>query len=562
VYFDTSAAIITLVLFGRVMESRAKGRASEAIRKIAGLQARQARIIRDGREFEVPIEQVQRGDLMIVRPGEKIPTDGIVREGNSAVDESMLTGESLPVDKQPDDHVAGATINRMGSLRIEATKVGRETALAQIIRVVEEAQASKPPLARLADRIASYFVPAVIGVGLLTFVLWLVFGAEPALTKALVNFVAVLIIACPCALGLATPTSIVVGIGRGAELGILIRRGEALERAGELTTVVLDKTGTLTRGEPSVRAVKPLASEWTQERLLQLAASVEQESEHPLGKAVVQHASAEGLKLQEVSGFTALPGRGVRATVGQQVVYLGNRRLMETERIQPDPVAHTTAEQLAADGFTPMYLAVRVPNHQNVDADATSIVGVIVGLLAVGDTLKSHSRDAVQALHRMGLEVLILTGDTARTAQAVAREVGIDGVLAEVLPEQKAKTIQELQQRGKVVTMVGDGINDAPALAQADIGIAIGTGTDIAAEAAAVTLIRGDLRGVVTAITLSQATIRNIKQNLFAAFVYNVLLIPAAALGYLNPVWAAAAMALSSVSVVGNALRLRRFQRS
>jgi P-type Cu+ transporter len=558
VYFDTSAAIITLILFGRLLESRAKGRASEAIRKLAGLQAKHARVIRDGRELEIPTDEVKAGDLMIVRPGEKIPTDGVVRQGASAVDESMLTGESLPVDKQPGDRVIGATLNRTGSLRVEATRVGRDTALAQIIRVVEEAQAAKPPLARLADRIAAYFVPAVLGIAALTFTLWLLLGPPPALTKALINFVAVLIVACPCALGLATPISIVVGTGRGAELGILIRRGEALERAGQLTTIVFDKTGTLTRGEPSVSTVMPLAPDWTAGRIIELAAAVEQDSEHPVGKAIVAYAREQKVSRREATGFTAVPGHGVRADVDGWSVYLGNLRLMEVEGISVKPEAERTASQLAASGLTPMYLAVR-PSSPSAKPQQP---GEIVGILAVADTLKSHAREVVEALHRFGLEVLMLTGDTTPTAQAIAQQVKIDGVLAEVLPEQKAKEIKRLQERGKVVAMVGDGINDAPALAQADIGIAIVTGTDIAMEAADVILIRGDLRGVVTAITLSRAVTRNIQQNLFAAFIYNVLLIPAAALGYLNPIWAAAAMALSSVSVVGNALRLRRFSPS
>jgi len=554
VYFDTSASIITLILFGRLLESRAKGRASEAIRKLAALQARTARVIRDSREMEIPAEDVKVGDLMIVRPGEKIPTDGMVRQGASAVDESMLTGESLPVDKQSGDLVFGATLNRAGSLRVEATKVGRETALAQIIRVVEEAQASKPPLARLADRIAAYFVPAVLAIAALTFLFWLLYGPPPALTKALINSVAVLIIACPCALGLATPTSIVVGTGRGAELGILIRRGEALERAGQLRTVVFDKTGTLTRGGPSVTAVRSLVPDWSTERFMELAAAAEQDSEHPVGKAIVAYAGAHQVPRRQAQSFTAVPGHGVRAEVDEWQIYLGNLGLMEVEGISVTPSAEKTASEFAAAGWTPLYLAVR--RRQD---GGTKDPGVIVGVLAVADTLKPHARETVEALHGLGTEVLMLTGDTTRTAEAIARQVGIDAVLAEVLPEQKADQIKRLQQQGKVVAMVGDGINDAPALAQADIGIAIGTGTDVAIETADVILIRDDLRGVVTAIALSRTVTRNIKQNLFAAFIYNVLLIPAAGLGYLNPIWAAAAMALSSVSVVGNALRLKRF---
>jgi len=562
VYFDTSAAIITLILFGRVLEAQARGRASEAIRKLAGLQAKQARVIRDGHERDIPIEEVQVGDLVMVRPGEKAPVDGIVRHGTSAVDESMITGESLPVDKQPGDVVIGATLNQTGSLRIEATKVGRDTALAHILRLVEEAQAAKPPLAKLADRIAAYFVPSVIGIAGVTFGLWLVLGPPPALTHALINFVAVLIVACPCALGLATPTSIMVGIGKGAEHGILIRGGDALERAYRLTTVVLDKTGTLTRGLPSVAAVVQLAEGWTAKQVMAIAASAEQGSEHPVGAAIVRYAHLQGLKVEDAEEFDAVPGHGIRARVGDQCVYLGNLRLMEAEGITVEPEAEKTADQLAAAGLTPMYVAVRgneTPgDHEHPSGQYPS--GQIVGLLAVTDLLKEHAREAVNSLHRLGLDVIMLTGDNRRAARAIADQLRIDRVVAEVLPGQKAREIRRLQKEGKIVAMVGDGINDAPALAQADIGIAIGTGTDVAMETADITLMRGDLRDVVTAIALSRATTRNIKQNLFAAFIYNILLIPAAALGYLNPIWAAAAMGLSSVSVVGNALRLKWFR--
>ncbi len=551
VYFDTSAAIITLILFGRLMETRARGRASEAIRQLIGLQPKQARVIRDGRELDIPIEEVRVGDLVIIRPGEKVPVDGIVRLGTSAIDESMITGESLPVDKKPGDVVIGATLNRTGSLRVEAMKVGRDSALGRIIRIVEEAQAAKPPLAKLADRVAAYFVPAVIGIAAMTFGLWLSFGTPPALNQALINFVAVLIIACPCALGLATPISIMVGVGKGAEHGVLIRGGDALERAQQLTTVVLDKTGTLTRGEPSVAKVVPLTNGWAEEQMLALAAAVECGSEHPIGQAILRQAQDLGLKIEEASDFAAVPGHGVRARVGAQMVYLGNLRLMEVEGITVGTTAEQAAGDLAAHGLTPMYLAVK--------SQTPSASPQLLGLLAA-DTLKDHSREAVGALRRLGLDVVMLTGDNRRTATAIAAQAGIDRVLAEVLPEQKAREVKRLQDEGHIVAMVGDGINDAPALAQADVGIAIGTGTDVAMETADLTLISGDIRGVVTAIGLSQATVRNIKQNLFAAFIYNVLLIPAAALGYLNPIWAAAAMGLSSVSVVGNALRLRRFK--
>jgi Cu+-exporting ATPase len=556
VYFDTSASIVTLILFGRWLEARAKGRASEAIRALAGLQPRRARVIRDGRELDLPTEDVRVGDLVVVRPGDTIPVDGVVRQGASAVDESMITGESLPVDKQPGDPVIGATLNRAGSLRVEAAKVGRDTALARIIRIVEQAQAAKPPLARLADRIAAVFVPAVLGIAGATLLLWWLLGPAPAFTHALLNAVAVLIIACPCALGLATPTSVMVGIGKGAEHGLLIRGGDALERAHRLTTVVLDKTGTITRGEPSVGAILPFAAGWTAEQVVAVAASAEQDSEHPVGEAIVRHAKAQGLALRALQAFTAVPGHGVRATVAgppaAQLVLLGNLRLMERERVPVPPPAQQAAEHLAAAGVTPMYVAVG-------PAGGRAGGGDVVGVIAVADTLKEHARDTVAALQRLGLDVIVLTGDNQRTARAIAEQLKITRVLADVLPDQKAREIKRLQDEGGVVAMVGDGINDAPALAQADVGIAIGTGTDVAMEAADLTLLTGDPRGIVTAIALSRATIRNIKQNLAAAFLYNILLIPAAAMGLLNPIWAAGAMALSSVSVVGNALRLRRF---
>ncbi len=557
VYFDTSAAIIALILFGRLLESRAKGRASEAIRKLAGLQQKTARILRGSREIDIPIEDVGVGDLVLIRPGEKVPVDGTVRDGTSAVDESMITGESLPVDKKSGDMVIGATLNRTGSLTIEATKVGRETALARIIAIVQEAQAAKPHLARLADQIASYFVPAVIGMALLTFVAWLAFGPEPALTRALINFVAVMIVACPCALGLATPTSVMVGIGKGAESGVLIRSGEALEQAQHLTTVVLDKTGTLTKGDPSVGAVVPLAEGWTEDGVLSLAAALERKSEHPVGEAIVRYAHARSLALEEPTEFAALPGKGIHAKVAGRTIYFGNRSLMQTTRTTVTEEAGQAVDKLASAGMTAMYLAV---NGQGPAAGDTSTTGEVVGIIGAMDQPKEHAREVVAALHQLGVDVIMLTGDNRRTAQAIADQLKIDRALADVLPDQKAHEIKRLQTDGKIVAMVGDGINDAPALAQADVGLAIGTGTDVAMEAADVTLIRGDLRGIVSAIALSRATTRNIKQNLFAAFIYNVLLIPAAAFGLLSPIWAAAAMALSSVSVVSNALRLRRFK--
>ncbi|MGQ9601148.1 MAG: heavy metal translocating P-type ATPase [Candidatus Bipolaricaulia bacterium] len=549
VYFDTAAAIIVLILLGRLLEARARGRTSEAIKKLVGLQPKTARVIREGQEIEIPLKEVAVGDLVVVRPGEKVPVDGVVVEGYSAVDESMLTGESLPVEKQAGSEVIGGTLNRTGSFKFRATKVGKETALAQIIRLVEEAQGSKPPIARLADLIASYFVPAVIGIALITFGAWLLFGPEPRLTYALLNFIAVLIIACPCALGLATPTSIIVGTGKGAEQGILIRGGEALEMAHKLDTIVLDKTGTLTRGIPEVTDI--IARDGSGEELLALAASAERRSEHPLGEAIVRRARELELEPADPEEFEALPGRGVRARLAGRGVLLGTPRLMEDEGLDPGGLRQE-AERFSSEGKTPIFLAVD---------------GKAAGIIAVADTLKEGAREAVQALKELGLEVLMITGDNRRTAEAIARKAGIEKVLAEVLPQEKVSKIKELQAEGKHVAMVGDGINDAPALAQADIGIAIGTGTDVAIEAADITLIGGDLRGVVTAIALSRATIRNIRQNLFWAFFYNAVLIPVAAgilypfFGLLlSPIFAAAAMGASSVTVVSNALRLRRFK--
>ena len=550
VYFDTSAAIIVLILLGRLLEARAKGRTSEAIKKLIGLQPKTARVIRNGEEKDIPVEEVALGDIVVVRPGEKISVDGIVREGYSSVDESMVTGESLPVEKKVGDTVIGATINKTGTFRFEATKVGRDTVLAQIIRLVQEAQGSKPPIARMVDVIASYFVPVVISIAIVTFIIWYFFGPHPALTYAFLNFVAVLIIACPCALGLATPTSIMVGTGKGAENGILIRGAEALETAHRLNTIVLDKTGTLTRGEPSVTDI--VASErFTKKEILILAASAEKGSEHPLGEAIVNKAKEEDLTLLDSKEFQAIAGHGIEVMIDSKRILLGNLRLMEQRGVVLNGLSDR-AEHLSNEGKTPMFLAVE---------------GEAAGIIAVADTLKENSKEAVEALNRMGLEVVMLTGDNQRTAKAIAHQIGIDRVLAEVLPEKKAEEIKRLQAEGKKVGMVGDGINDAPALAQADVGIAIGTGTDVAMESSDITLIGGDLRGIVTAIALSKATIRNIKQNLFWAFAYNTILIPVAAgvlfpfFGILlNPIFAAGAMAFSSVTVVSNALRLRRFK--
>jgi Cu+-exporting ATPase len=550
VYFDTSAAIIVLILLGRFLEARAKGRTSEAIKKLIGLQPKTARVIRNGNEVDVPVETVIPGDFVIVRPGEKIPVDGIVREGYSSVDESMVTGESLPVEKKTGDTVIGATINKTGTFKFEATKVGKDTVLAQIIRLVQEAQGSKPPIARMVDVIASYFVPVVIAIAIVTFLVWYFFGPHPALTYAFLNFVAVLIIACPCALGLATPTSIMVGTGKGAENGILIRGAEALETAHQLNTIVLDKTGTLTKGEPSVTDI--IESErFSKKEILTLAASAEKGSEHPLGEAIVNKAKEENLILLDSKNFQAIAGHGIEVTIDSKKVLLGNLRLMEERKVFLNGLSEK-AEHFSGEGKTPMFLAV--------DGEAA-------GIIAVADTLKENSKGAVESLHRMGLEVVMLTGDNQRTARAIAQQIGIDRILAEVLPGMKAEEVKRLQSEGKKVGMVGDGINDAPALAQADVGIALGTGTDVAMESSDITLIGGDLRGVVTAIALSKATIRNIKQNLFWAFAYNTILIPVAAGALfpffgilLNPIFAAGAMAFSSVTVVTNALRLRRFK--
>jgi Cu+-exporting ATPase len=550
VYFDTAGAIIVLILLGRLLEARAKGQTSEAIRKLMGLRAKTAMVVRDGREVDIPVEEVVIEDMVVVRPGEKIPVDGIIKEGHSSVDESMVTGESMPVEKNAGDEVIGATINKTGTFRFEATKVGKDTVLSQIIEMVEEAQGSKPPIARLADTIAGFFVPAVIGIAIITFIVWYLFGPAPALTYAMLNFVAVLIIACPCALGLATPTSIMVGTGKGAENGVLIRGGEALETAHKLSAVVMDKTGTLTRGEPSVTDVVE-SDGFTEDEILRFAASAEKGSEHPLGEAIVNRAKEENIPLMNPENFHAIAGHGIEATIDGRSLIMGNLKLMRDREI-PLNGLEERAEELSGQGKTPMFVAIdRNP----------------AGIIAVADTLKENSKEAVEALRGMGVEVAMITGDNRKTAKAIARQIGIDRVLAEVLPEVKADEVKRLQAEGKRVAMVGDGINDAPALAQADVGIAIGTGTDVAMESADITLISGDLRGVVTAIALSRATIRNIKQNLFWAFAYNSILIPVAAgvlfpfFGILlNPIFAAAAMGLSSVTVVSNALRLKRFK--
>ncbi len=550
VYYETASIIIVFILLGRYLEAQAKGRTSEAIRRLMGLRARTARVIRDGAEADIPVEDVRVDDVVIVRPGEKIPVDGIVLEGFSTIDESMITGESMPVEKAAGAEVIGATINKTGTFKFRATKVGRDTALAQIIRLVEEAQGTKAPIQRLADRVAAYFVPAVIAIAVVTAGVWLVFGPRPALTYALLNFVAVLIIACPCALGLATPTAIMVGTGRGAEAGILIRGGEALEIAHKVTAVVLDKTGTLTRGAPAVTDVVP-ANDFDEASLLRLVATAERGSEHPIGEAIVARARSEGASLGEPATFVAIPGQGIAATVDGRSVLAGNAALMSQHNISLDGLA-ARADALAAEGKTPMLAAID---------------GKAAGLIGVADTLKPHSREVVAALRRRGLRVVMLTGDNRRTAEAIAKQVGVDRVLAEVKPEEKAARVEALQREGFVVAMVGDGINDAPALARADLGIAIGAGTDVAIESAGIVLIGEDLRGVLSAIDLSRRTMRTIRQNLFWAFAYNVALIPVAAgvlypfTGHLlSPMLAALAMAASSVTVVSNSLRLRSYR--
>lgn len=546
-YFETAGVIITLILLGKYLEAVAKGRTSEAIKKLMGLAPKTATVIIDGKEQVIPIEKVQVGDVLVVRPGERIPVDGVVVSGHTSVDESMLTGESLPVEKQAGSEVVGASINQNGTITIRASRVGKDTVLAQIIKLVEEAQGSKAPIAQLADIVAGYFVPTVMAIAVLAGLAWFLSGESAAF--ALTIFISVLVIACPCALGLATPTAIMVGTGKGAEHGILIKSGTALETAHRVQVVVLDKTGTITAGRPEVTDVIPV-EDVAPERLLQLAASAERGSEHPLGEAVVRRAEADGLPLLPGEDFQAIPGHGIEVKIEGLTVLLGNRKLMDDRGISV--TLERESDALAEEGKTPMYVAVD---------------GRLVGIIAVADVIKPSSKEAVAKLHRMGIQVAMVTGDNRRTANAIARQVGVDQVLAEVLPEDKAREVKKLQDEGKKVAMVGDGINDAPALAQADLGIAIGSGTDVAMESADIVLMRSDLLDVAAAIELSRATIKNIKQNLFWAFAYNTAGIPIAAgvlhaFGgpLLNPMIAAAAMAFSSVSVVSNALRLRRFR--
>ena len=545
-YFDTAALIVALILLGKLLEEIAKGKASEAVRKLMDLQPRMARVVRDGKEVEMPVERVEVGDLVVVRPGEKIPVDGVVVEGYSSIDESMITGESIPVEKSINDEVIGATLNKTGMLKFKATKVGADTTLSQIITLVEEAQLSSAPMQRLADRVAAYFVPTVIGIALLIFVFW--YFNTGSLTFALTRFIAVVIVACPCALGIATPAAIMVGTGKGAENGILIKGGEYLEKTRKLQAILFDKTGTLTKGKPSVTDIVCFGG-FREEEILRLSAVAEKGSEHPLGEAILEKAEEERLRVDDPEFFEAVPGLGVKATYRGRVILLGNRRLMKENKIGLSGT-EKSLKRLEGEGKTVMILAVDKK---------------VAGLVAVADTLKEYSKEAVGALQRMGIRVVMLTGDNERTAKAIAKELGIERVLAEVLPGAKANEVKRLQEEGLVVGMVGDGINDAPALAQADVGIAIGGGTDVAVETGDIVLIKDDLRDVVTAIQLSRSTVQKIMQNLFWAFSYNTALIPLAAgilapLGIvMHPIFAAAAMALSSVSVVTNSLLLRRF---
>ncbi len=547
-YFETAATIITLIRVGKYLEVRAKGRTGDAIRKLMGLRPKQARVLRDGLEIEIASADVQVGDHVIVRPGETFPVDGVVIEGHSAADESMLTGESMPVEKSPGNPVIGATLNKQGRLVFEATKVGKATALAQIIRLVEDAQGSKPPIQKLGDQVSAIFVPAVILIAAVTFAVW--FFAFPTVTptetftRAMINAVAVMLIACPCAMGLATPTAVMVGTGRGAEMGVLIKSGGALERASDITMVVLDKTGTLTRGQPAVTDIVMGSFQQGETEFLRLVASAEDASEHPLGEAIVAEAKARKLSLSRPAVFISETGRGVSAEVDGRQLLVGNLRWMQERGLGLDGLG-ADVDRLQGEGKTAILVAVD---------------GKLGGLFGVADTLKDRSVEAVQALHKMGLKVAMLTGDNRVVAEAIGKHLGLDRIFADVLPEQKVAEVRKLQEQGEVVAMVGDGINDAPSLAQADLGIAIGTGTDVAMAAAPVVLITGDLLGVPRAIALARHSLRTIRQNLFWAFFYNVLLIPAAAIGLLNPMLAAGAMAISDVFVIGNSLRLRHFK--
>lgn len=539
-YYEAAVVVMTLIVLGKLLEIRAKGQTSEAIKKLMGLQAKTARVIRNGEEMDIPIEEVESGDVIFVRAGEKIPVDGIIIDGSTSVDESMLTGESMPVGKKAGDNVIGATVNKHGSFKFKATKVGKDTALSQIIKLVEEAQGSKAPIQQLADKISGVFVPIVILIALATFgITYFLVGFTPAL----VSTIAVLVIACPCALGLATPTAVMVGTGKGAENGLLIKGAEHLQKSQRVTTVVLDKTGTITKGEPDVTDIVSYGN-FSEDELLQIAASAEKGSEHPLGEAIVNGAKDKGLQIQDSKNFNAIPGHGIQVEINNQLVLIGNKKLMVKNNIDIN-AALSRMEKLEGEGKTAMLMAVE---------------GSLAAIIAVADTVKETSAEAIKALKQLGIEVIMITGDNRLTAEAIAKQVGVDRVLAEVLPEDKSAEVEKLKQEGKVVAMVGDGINDAPALAAADVGIAIGTGTDVAMEAADITLMRGDLMGIVDTIRLSKSTMRKIRQNLFWAFAYNIVLIPVAAIGLLNPILAGGAMAFSSVSVVGNTLFLRKWK--
>ena len=549
-FWDVIAVVLGLVVLGQALEMRARGRTSEAVQRLIGLRPKTARVVRDGEEVDIPLAEVRVGDTLRVRPGEKIPVDGTVIDGHSLVDESMLTGEPMPVEKSVDTEVAGGTLNKSGTFLFTATRVGKDTALSRIVELVRQAQGAKPAIGKLADQVSAWFVPTVLIIAVIAFVAWFDFGPEPHLNFAMVAAVTVLVIACPCALGLATPMSVMVGVGKAAEYGILIRNGDALQQAGQLTTVVLDKTGTVTLGKPAVTALIP-ATGWSEAELLRLAASLETGSEHPLAEAIVAAASARGLALAPLQDFHAIAGHGVQGRINGKSVFFGNARLMQRQRIDIHAL-QAQADQLAAQAATPMFFAVG---------------GKLAGIIAVADPIKPDSQQAIARLHQLGIKVVMLTGDNAATAQAVAKQIGIDSVQAEVLPQDKDKQVAELIALGEKVGMVGDGINDAPALARANVGFAIGTGTDVAIESADVTLMSGSLHGVPNAIAISRATVRNIRQNLFGAFVYNVLGIPiAAGLLYplfgvlLNPMIAGAAMAMSSVTVVSNAGRVRWFK--
>lgn len=540
-YFETAGVIITLILLGKYLEAVAKGKTSEAIKKLMGLQAKTARVIKNGKELDIPIEDVKVGDIIVVRPGEKIPVDGVIIEGISTVDESMLTGESTPVEKKTGDEVIGATINKFGTFKFKATKVGKDTVLAQITKLVEEAQQTKAPIQKLADQVSGIFVPIVIITAIITLIIWYITTGN--INTATVNAIAVLVIACPCALGLATPTAIIVGTGKGAENGILIKGGEYLEKAYKINTIVLDKTGTITKGKPEVTDILTL-SNIDEKELLKISATAEKKSEHPLGVAIYEKGKKELGEIGEPQSFESLPGYGISSMVDGKSIYIGNRKLMENKNIETSHIGNEIAN-LEQEGKTVMLIAMDK---------------AIIGIIAVADTVKEHSKEAIQELQSMGIEVWMITGDNKRTAEAIAKQVGIKNVLAEVLPKNKAEEIEKLRMHGKIVGMVGDGINDAPALAAADIGVAIGTGTDVAIESADIILMRDDLRGIPLVIKLSRKTMQVIKQNLFWAFIYNVIGIPIAGLGYLSPIIAAAAMAFSSVSVVTNSLRLKKFK--